>query len=137
MTPHQIRLVQHSFALVTDADAVARVLYDRLFATAPALRPLFPADLAAQRGKLMTMIATAVSLLDRPAVLVPALQALGRRHRGYRVQDEHYAPVGAALLWTLEQGLGPRFDAETRAAWTALYALAATTMQEAARADAA
>jgi protoheme ferro-lyase len=32
--------------------------------------------------------------------------------RGYGVIDAHYAPVGAALLWTLEQGLGPAFTAD-------------------------
>jgi len=33
-----------------------------------------------------------------------------------------------ALLWTLEQGLGPGFTPEIREAWTVLYKLVADTM---------
>jgi hemoglobin-like flavoprotein len=39
--------------------------------------------------------------------------------------------VGAALLWTLAQGLGEGFTAETEAAWVAAYTLLAETMQAA------
>jgi hypothetical protein len=47
--------------------------------------------------------------------ILPAVQALGSRHRGYGVSTEHYAPVGAALLWTLEQGLGAAFTPDVKA----------------------
>jgi hemoglobin-like flavoprotein len=32
--------------------------------------------------------------------IVPAVQALGRRHAGYGVREPHYATVGEALLWS-------------------------------------
>lgn len=54
----------------------------------------------------MQMIAVAVSKLDNPGVLMPALQGLGRRHAAYGVQGQHHGTVGAALLKTLRQGLG-------------------------------
>jgi hemoglobin-like flavoprotein len=81
-------------------------------------------------------LAAAVSRLDRPAALAPALGALGRRHAGYGVRDGHYEVVGAALLATLEDRLGPRFDAEVRAAWTTCYELVAGAMRAGARAGA-
>ncbi len=40
--------------------------------------------------------------------------------------------VGQALLWTLEKALGRAFTPELRHAWTTVYTLVATTMQEAA-----
>ena len=80
----------------------------------------------------MQMIGTAIGLLGRADQLVPALEALGRRHAGYGVQDEHYETVGTALLWTFEQELGPAFTPEVREAWTQLYIIVATTMREAA-----
>jgi hemoglobin-like flavoprotein len=80
----------------------------------------------------MGMLRMVVRGLDRLEQLVPAVQALGRRHAGYGVRDEHYATVGAALLWTLERGLGEAFTPATRAAWAAAYALLAATMQQAA-----
>ena len=42
-------------------------------------------------------------------------------------------PVGAALLWTLEKGLGEGFTSETRDAWATAYRVLAGTMIEASR----
>ena len=133
MTSRQIQLIQESFALVApSADSVATSFYERLFELDPALRSLFPPDLTEQRRKLMQMLTVAVGMLNRPEALIPVLESLGRRHAGYGVRDEHYDTVGAALLWTLERGLGAAFTNEVRTAWTTLYKLVATTMQAAA-----
>jgi len=131
MTPEQIALVRASFAQVLPiADAAAALFYDRLFALDPSLRPLFRDDLTAQGRALMGLLREAVLGLDRLDRLVPDVRELGRRHAGYGVEDRHYATVAAALLWTLERGLGAAFTPETRAAWAAAYTLLATVMQE-------
>ena len=136
MTPRQTALVQASFAtLAPRAEEVAVLFYQRLFALDPGLRRLFPAEMAAQRRKLMAALAAAVQALARPEAVIPALQALGRRHAGYGVEDHHYDTVGAALMATLRDGLGDAFDAETEAAWAACYALVATVMRGAVRAE--
>jgi hemoglobin-like flavoprotein len=133
MTPDQVQLVQDSFAKVVPiADRAADLFYQRLFTIAPEVRVLFPEDLKSQKTKLMQMLATAVNNLHQVEKIVPAVQDLGRRHVGYGVKDAHYEPVGAALLWTLEQGLGPAFTPATREAWTATYATLAGVMKEAA-----
>src|SRR3546814_17189341 len=80
----------------------------------------------------MATIGLAVSSLDRLPQLVPVVQDLGRKHAGYGVRDDHYDAVGAALVWTLEQGLGPDFTPETRTAWTEGYGILAGVMTEAA-----
>jgi hemoglobin-like flavoprotein len=49
------------------------------------------------------------------------------------VADAHYDTVGAALLWTLEKGLGNAFTSETKDAWIAVYGLLAGTMKNAAK----
>ena len=54
------------------------------------------------------------------------------RHTDYGVHDEHYAIVGEALLWTLEQGLGEHYTPEVADAWAAVYTLLATVMKQAA-----
>jgi hemoglobin-like flavoprotein len=133
MTPEQIALVQTSFAQVLPiADAAAALFYSRLFEIDPSLKPLFKGDMQEQGRKLMTMIRVVVNGLKRLEQLVPAVQELGRRHARYGVQDEHYDTVGAALLWTLGQGLGASFTPETEAAWATAYALLAETMKAAA-----
>ena len=42
-------------------------------------------------------------------------------------------PVGAALLDTLEKGLGEKFTAEVKEAWTVVYGIVADTMKAGAR----
>jgi hemoglobin-like flavoprotein len=133
MTPEQVKLVQDSFAKVAPiADTAADLFYDRLFTIAPEVRTLFPEDLSGQKKKLMQMIATAVANLHQVAAILPAVQELGKRHVGYGVTDKHYEPVGAALLWTLEQGLGPAFTPAVKDAWTETYVTVAGVMKAAA-----
>ena len=132
MTPQQISLVQASFQKVVPiAGTAADLFYDRLFETAPQVRMLFPDDLSEQKKKLMAMLGTAVANLHKLETILPAVKALGERHKGYGVTVDHYAPVGAALLWTLEQGLGPDFTPDTRAAWTEAYTALAGVMTSA------
>ena len=61
--------------------------------------------------------------------MVPAVRQLGARHANYGVRDEHYATVGSALLWTLEQGLGDKFTPAVHDAWLTVYELLAGVMQ--------
>ena len=131
MTPAQIQLLRRSFAAVLPtADATAARFYDNLFAADPPLRALFPADLKAQRAKLVQMVGGAVGLADKPHVLLPMLRHLGTRHAADGVRPAHYATVGGVLMATLEQTLGPAFDGETRTAWEMLYALVAGMLLE-------
>ena len=129
MTPQQIDLVQASFKKVVPiAGTAADLFYNRLFEIAPETRSLFPADLKDQKVKLMAMLGTAVTNLHQLDTILPAVKALGERHKGYGVTAAHYAPVGAALLWTLEKGLGPDFTPEVKAAWTETYTALAGVM---------
>jgi hemoglobin-like flavoprotein len=133
MTPKQINLVQNTFEMIVPiANLAASLFYGRLFELEPSLRPMFKGSLEEQGKKLMTTLALAVRGLNQPEKIIPAVQSLGRKHAGYGVQPAHYTVVAEALLWTLAQGLGEKFTPETEEAWTAVYTLLATVMQEAA-----
>lgn len=130
MTPHQIGIVRETFKLVEPrAEVMALVFYQRLFALDPSLRLLFRTNIDEQGQKLMQMLGVAVALLEQPFALVPALEALGRRHAGYGVEDRHYDTVGEALLGTLAECLGDAFTHEVMDAWVALYAIVTRAMQ--------
>lgn len=131
MTPNQITLVQDSFAKVKPiAGAAADLFYRRLFSLEPGLRPMFAnGDMKKQGQMLMSMIGAAVAGLSNLEQLSPVVRGLGARHVGYGVQPRHYLLVGAALLWTLEQGLGDDFTPEVRDAWSAAYELLSQVMQ--------
>ncbi len=128
-------LVQESFAQVAPiADEAAALFYGRLFELDPSLRAMFTDDLSEQGQKLMQMLAGAVKGLDRIERLIPALEQLAVRHVAYGVKSEHYETVGAALIWTLEQGLGDAFSDDVRAAWVETYELVSGVMIDAAEA---
>jgi hemoglobin-like flavoprotein len=130
MSPQQIDLVQKSFADVKPiAATAAELFYSRLFTLDPSLRGMFKGDIARQGQMLMSMIGAAVAGLKNLETLAPVVRQLGARHAGYGVRTEHYATVGAALLWTLEQGLGAKFTPAVREAWAAAYELLSEVMQ--------
>ncbi len=134
MNSREIALVKNSFAQVVPiADQAAALFYARLFELDPSLRAHFRGDMAEQGRKLMQMLGLAVNGLDRLEALAPVVRALGMRHAGYHVRDEHYDTVGEALLWTLGKGLGAGFTAEMQAAWARVYWLLAETMKAGAR----
>jgi hemoglobin-like flavoprotein len=136
MTFQQIELVQRSFQMVQPIlGPAAMMFYDRLFELDPSLRRMFRTPGEEQARKLGQALTIVVTSIDRPDQILGAVEALGRRHAGYGVRDEHYTTVGLALLWTLEQGLGDAFTPAVRDAWSAAYGWLAVTMQRAAAAN--
>ena len=136
MTPDQVALVQDSFAKVVPIkEAAAGLFYNRLFEIDPTTPPLFAqSDRTLQGQKLMATLGSVVAGLTRLETVVPAAEALARRHVGYGVTEAMYGSVGAALLWTLGQGLGEGFTPEVEAAWAAAYGLLTGAMIAAAQA---
>ena len=129
MEQQTITLVQGSWNKVEAiAPQAAALFYDNLFLANPSLKALFKGDMRDQGRKLTQMIGVAVGKLDDLGTLVPALQALARRHVAYGVKDEHYAVVGGALLKTLGQGLGADFTPQVHDAWAAVYGVMSDVM---------
>jgi hemoglobin-like flavoprotein len=135
-------IIRDTWRLVVPiADTAADLFYKRLFELKPEYKAYFKSDMASQKKKLLAMLSFIVSAQDWPDSawretvdvendLCMIVLALGRRHSElYRIPDATYDTVGEALLWTLDYGLGPKFDAEARAAWTHLYTLLALTMK--------
>lgn len=115
-------LARASFVrLVADPLAFTAAFYQRLFALAPALRPLFARELVSQHEKFAHTLSTVLGCMQAPDALSVALRQLGARHRSYGAQPQHFAFVGEALVQTLdaaEDGL----EAHERAAWQRLFA---------------
>ena len=133
LSPDQIALLRSSFDKVQPiSEAAAALFYGRLFEIAPEVRPLFNTDMAEQGRKLMTTLSVVVNGIDDLPALLPAVERLGRRHAGYGVTPGHFVPVGEALIWTLQQGLGDDFTPPVRDAWIEAYGALAAVMQDAA-----
>jgi hemoglobin-like flavoprotein len=122
MTPEQLKAIQESFAKVAPiSEQAAELFYGRLFEIAPAVKPLFRGDMKEQGKKLMATLAVVVNGLGNLQSILPAASALAKRHVDYGVKASDYTPVGQALLWTLERGLGPNWTPDLAAAWTTAY----------------
>lgn len=142
LNDNQKAAIRRSWQLVVPiADTAADLFYKRLFELQPSYRKMFGEDLAPQKRKLVSMLAFIVKTLDWDDAkwkdpcktdddLFLVVLALGLRHAElYRVPDEGYDTVGAALLWTLDYGLGEAFTTDVRDAWARVYGLVAQTMK--------
>lgn len=133
MQPAQVKIVQSTFeAMAPKGEQLTETFYKELFTRDPSLKPLFKGDLKEQRRKLLASIAMVVRALHAPEPIIPAVQALGKRHVDYGVKPEHYDTVGAALLGALEKEAGPAFTPEVKEAWAGAYTLLAGIMKQAA-----
>ncbi len=65
--------------------------------------------------KLMDMIAAIVGTLDKREMFRSIISHSGRQHAS------HFAALGDALIWGLEQQLGAAFTPEMKEAWMKLY----------------
>lgn len=138
LTDDQVKLVKANWAAVKPIkETAADLFYNKLFELDPKIRDLFKEDITIQKKALMATISFAVATLNHPDKLVPAVQDLGARHGKYGVTADHYATVGQALLWTLEQGLDEAWTPEAKTAWTEVYGILSSTMIESAKQQAA
>ncbi len=124
MTADQIGLVTQSFDMVKPMSGqLAGLFYQHLFEIAPSAKVLFAnTNTTRQAHRFMGALTLFVRALEHPDVFARAAAELGERHAGYGVKPADYTPFGSALIWALGRASGPRFDAETRAAWEAAYA---------------
>ncbi|MGN6292976.1 MAG: globin domain-containing protein [Chitinophagaceae bacterium] len=130
LTVEQIQLVKNTWGPFRriDPKLVGDVFYSKLFMEHPGLRRLFPKDLGEQYQKLLAMVNLIVGRLHQIDKLTDDISEMARRHVRYGVKAEHYAAVGNALFWTLEQGMGRDWVPEVKQAWTACYTILSDTM---------
>jgi ferredoxin-NADP reductase/hemoglobin-like flavoprotein len=132
-----VSAVKKSFAVLQertqgDSERLTHFFYGRLFAENPQLRTMFPPAMDVQRERLFAALTRIMTNLDDPEALRGFLGRLGRDHRKFGVEPEHYAAVGGALLATARRFLGEAWTPEVADAWSAAYEAAAGMMVEAA-----
>ncbi|MGH3838770.1 MAG: globin domain-containing protein [Pseudonocardiaceae bacterium] len=131
-----VRLIRESYAAIQpQAEEVVRFFYATLFAIAPATRELFAANMEVQHGRFLKALTYIVQKADQPDDLLPFLRQLGRDHRKFGVQTQHYDAMGTALVTALKQYAGQAWTPQVEKAWIDAYGLIAKTMQEAADED--
>ena len=122
--------LETSFDLVAPrGDELMDVVYARLFAAAPAVRPLFAGtDLARQKQMLLGALVLLRKSLRNLDPVVPKLRELGARHVAYGAEPEHYAVVGQVLIASMAEVAGDAWRVEYAQAWAAAYRVVAAAM---------
>lgn len=127
------RLLRESLALLEPLAVTLAHLYAALFRDRAHLRSLFPDSLAAQRDRLAWSVTQLVDGLDKPDVIVPIFEELGRAHRKLGVRSTHYQPFGAAFIEALRARAGSVWRPEYDDAWLRAYRFLADVMSNAAQ----
>ncbi|MFD5316513.1 globin domain-containing protein [Streptomyces sp. NPDC127098] len=109
--------------------------YALLFLHNPQLRDMFPAAMDAQRDRLFGALLLAAEHIDDTVTLTDYLCNLGRGHRKYGTQSEHYPLVGECLMSALERYAPRSWGPEAEAAWVRAYTAISQIMIDAAAED--
>jgi hemoglobin-like flavoprotein len=119
----EVETLEESFDLVApQGDELIRTFYDRLFETAPAVKPLFEnVDMDGQRQALLNMLVVLRESLRDLDDIAPDLEDLGERHVQYGAQAAHYPVVGEVLIGAMAEVAGDRWKPEYTAAWQEAY----------------
>ncbi len=123
LTERQKALIRTSFEMLRqDIQPRSVEFYENFFRRVPEVKPMFRLDdIAGQGMRFMTTLAVIVDNLDHPEALAARFEDLGQAHRALGVKASLFAPMGEALIETLQGALGPRFTDEMRQAWQAAY----------------
>ena len=126
-----LEALETSFDLVAPrGDELMDEFYSRLFAAAPAVRPLFSADLKQQKSMLLAALVLLRKSLRNLEAITPKLRSLGARHVAYGAKPEHYPVVGAALIASMAAVAGQDWRPEFERAWSAAFEIVAGAMLE-------
>ena len=130
LTAKEIALIKKSWISIRKIEPLvfADIFYTKLFYHNPELRKLFSRDMEEQYKKLLDMLNTIITRLEKLDELKGDIVQMAERHVNYGVMPEHYNMVGKALLWTLQKTLGAEWNAELRAAWVNCYSILSGTM---------
>ena len=128
--------LETSFDLVAPrGDELMDAFYARLFATAPAVAPLFAGtDLNRQKAMLLGALVLLRNSLRNLDAIVPTLRELGARHVGYGAETSHYPVVGAVLIASMADIAGPDWRPEYEDEWAEAYTFVAGAMLDGAAA---
>ncbi|RAV99089.1 globin domain-containing protein [Pseudochryseolinea flava] len=129
MTERQILLVKNSWSyVIVKSEEAGQLFYHRLFEIAPELKSLFKSEPKGQSRKLINMVTLMVSKLQKLDEIQGEIKSLATRHHKYGVDPAYYRIVGAAFLWTLQQGLKDKWNEELEEAWVDMYAVISNAM---------
>ena len=128
--PLDLDALETSFDLVAPrGDELMETFYARLFAAAPAVKPLFAGtDLQRQKGMLLATLVLLRKSLRNLDAIVPKLRELGARHVAYGAEAAHYPIVGQVLIASMAEVAGDAWRPAFTQAWAQAFEVVAGAM---------
>ena len=126
----EAEILRTSFDLLTpNVNKIVSRFYDELFVHFPGVKPMFANTTKAKQSKmLIAALKLVIANLDNPDKLVPVLQEMGKRHKGYGAEPEHYSAVAETLLSVMKEIAGKAWTKQVHQAWSEALNLVAETM---------
>lgn len=122
LSESEIEFLQESYAkLYDESGAFSRRFYENLFEIAPNARALFSNNIESQGRKFMEVLSIIILDLNDDKLIIPLIEAMGRRHVGYGTKPHHYQTVGDALVKTLNEAFNGQWSPKEKAIWVKLY----------------
>jgi len=123
-------LLRETFELLAPkAEEMALRFYDELFERFPAVVPMFAKTTKKKQAvMLVSALKLVIANLDDPDKLVPVLQSMGLKHKGYGAVPEHYGAVAETLLDVMKEFAGKAWTKQVHKAWGDALNLVAETM---------
>ena len=118
------------------SDKAMTYFYGHLFAIEPQTRAMFPPAMDAQRARFWQALTRLMTQPHNAGQLAAYLDGLGRAHRKFGVQKEHFDAVRQALTATWQRYAPQAWTDAAAAAWEELFSQAAGLMIAAAERDA-
>lgn len=115
-------------AMTAGGADLAGTFYHLLFERHPETRPMFPADMTAQKKKLLDALVMVVENLRSPAMVRTRLELLGHNHVGYGTRPEHYPLVCACIVAAMSKTAGANWTGELQREWTMALELVSEAM---------
>jgi NAD(P)H-flavin reductase/hemoglobin-like flavoprotein len=118
------------------SDAAVTYFYGHLFAIEPSAQAMFPPAMDAQRIRFYQALRRIALSSENDGQLAAYLEGLGRAHRKFGVQKEHFDAFRQALAATWQRYAPEAWTDAAAAAWEDLFSRAARIMVAAAERDA-
>ena len=118
------------------SDSAMTYFYGHLFAIEPQARAMFPPAMDAQRRRFYQALTRIAASADNVGQLSRYLEGLGRAHRKFGVQKEHFDAFRQALAATWQRYAPAVWTDAAAAAWEDLFGRATRAMIGAAERDA-
>ena len=118
------------------SDSAMTYFYGHLFAIEPQARAMFPPAMDGQRRKFYQALTRIMASSGDRAQLTSYLEGLGRAHRKFGVQKEHFDSFRQALAATWQRYAPTAWTDDAAAAWDELFGRVSAAMTGAAEQDA-